>query len=47
MELEPEWSDTTLIIDLLLDVQAGVHRVLDYVEDEDDDDEEKVPEEDS
>ncbi len=46
MEPEPEWTDSTLIMDLLLDVQAGVHRLLEFFE-EDDDDEEEVPEEDA
>ncbi len=44
MEPEPEWSDATVIIDLLLDMQTGVHRLLDYFED---DDEEEDPEEDA
>jgi hypothetical protein len=45
VEREPEWSDSTVIIGLLLDVQAGVHRLLDYFEGENG--EEEVPEEDS
>jgi hypothetical protein len=44
MEREPEWSDATVIIELLLDVQIGFDRLLRYFED---DDEEEVPEEDS
>jgi hypothetical protein len=44
VEREPEWSDATVIINLLLDVQTGVYRLLDYFED---DDEEEVSEEDS
>jgi hypothetical protein len=44
MEREPEWSDATVIIDLLLDAQTGVDRLLRSFED---DDKEEVPEEDS
>jgi hypothetical protein len=32
VEAEPEWSDATLIIDLLLEAQVGAHRLRDYFE---------------
>jgi hypothetical protein len=45
MEPEPRWGDATLVLNLLLDVQAGVHRLLEYFEE--DDGEEEIPEEDT
>jgi hypothetical protein len=39
MEPEPQWSDTTVIIDLLLDVQTGVDRLLGYFKGDDDEEE--------
>jgi hypothetical protein len=43
MEPEPRWSDTTLFLELLLDIKADVQRLLGYFEDGED--EEEVPEE--
>ena len=45
MDPEPGWSDATLMLDLLLDIQAGLRRLLSYFEG--DNDEEEIPEEDS
>jgi hypothetical protein len=44
MEPEPDGSDNTLLLNSVLDIQAGVQRLLDHFED---DDEEEVSEEDS
>jgi hypothetical protein len=45
VDAEPVWSDSTVILDLLMDVHAGVFRLLDYFDE--DDGEEENPEEDS
>jgi hypothetical protein len=42
---EPVWSDATVIIDLPMDVHAGVFRLLEYFDE--DDGEEETSEEDS
>jgi len=45
VEVEPRWSDDTILLEVLLDVRAGVQRLLWYFEEGDD--EEEVPEEDA
>ena len=45
VEVEPRWSDDTILLEVLLDVRAGVQRLHWYFEEGDD--EEEVPEEDA